>query len=96
MRGLTKNERHQWHGQPGSWTCKRCQERRTDGRLGDGICPASMSGRLDFAATGRGPAETRLDTPEMVDKVPRQRGLGEAFPEREIVDEESQDQEQGL
>lgn len=84
MKGLTKEERHQWHGQPGNWTCKRCYARITGAlhqrrNLDDGICSASLSGRLDFAANGGTGGEaarpTRLDTPETVDKGPRQGSL---------------------
>lgn len=89
MRGLTVGERHRWHGQPGAWTCTRCQYRMTGGGLDDGICPASMPGALDFAAAKAAPGPTRLDTAERVAKVPRQRGLGESFSvERERVDKE--------
>ena len=112
--------------------CKRCQARRTDGTLDDGICSASLRGRLDFSGLHAGPLlydgnrggyyrddcaalsshpawakrgeacpacggvaarPTRLDTPENLDKSPRQRGLGESFTEREKVDRESQSKE---
>lgn len=97
MKGLTREELHQWHGQPGHWTCKRCHARMDGGGPTDGICSASLSGRLDFAAEGRsgGAAArpTRLDTPGKGRQVARQGALGEAFSEREIVDQESQSQE---
>ncbi len=49
MRGLTREERHQWHGQPGHWTCKRCYARMEGSGPDDGICSASLRGRLDYS-----------------------------------------------
>lgn len=85
MRGLKREERHRWHGQPGHWTCTRCHARRTGGTLDDGLCRASMGGQLDYSgrkadADGDEVARpTRLDTPETVNESSRQRGLGELF-----------------
>lgn len=89
MRGLTKEERHQWHGQPGNWRCKRCQLVVVDAQFDDRMCPSSINGRIDFARIygTRGPSPepaeparpTRLDTPETVDKEPRQGGLASVY-----------------
>ena len=92
MRGLRKGERHSWMGQPGHWTCKRCRVRVTgsDG-LDDGLCIASLSSQLDYGGEAARP--TRLDTPENLDRLPRQGRPGESFTERVNVDRESQSQE---